>query len=294
MEVKVLLFIQDHQLKRKVINCIADLGVPFVECFEEEELSFKMQLFSDTNRLYIHEFIVEKEDEQFAQLKKIKEKGWKVIVIFPKYLIEYIDKSQLAKVDDLLVLPVEIASLKNKLVMLLSLPMKDGMVNKQAVEEIQKDGLHEVIQMEVNRAQRGKYDLSFVMIDIGNVPLDIQKDYLADLKKVLRETDVILKAKEKNTYILICPFTAKNYLVEVENKIRDLFNALKNKGRISSLSKLYAYGLTLGEDGEDYNQLHKRLTESMHDTKLLDQSFVQNLLYTPQKLKAFKDLFKRF
>lgn len=294
MDGKVLLFIRDYQLKRKVINCVASLQVPFVECFEQEELGFKMQLFQEDNKLYIHEFVLGDDDAQFERLRKIKEKGWKVIVVFPKYVIEYIDRSQEIKIDDLMVYPVEEAPLKNKIVTLLSLP-----VAKEPEQEPVDDGVHvnsleEVIQMEINRAERGKYALSFVMIDFGIVPQVIQNSYLVELKKSLRETDVILKADEKNTYILVCPFTPKNFLVEVENKIRYLFEEEKRQERVSKMTKLYAYGLTLGDDGHTFMEIYKRLTDSIHDSKLMDQSIVQNLIYTPEKLKAYKSLFKRF
>lgn len=293
MEGKVLLFIRDYQLKRKIINCVASLGVQFIECYEQEELSFKMQLFEEGNRLYIHEFLPGDDDKQFEGLKKIREKGWKVIVIFPKYLIEYIDKSQEAKVDDLMVYPVEIAPLKNKIVTILSLPMFDDDIKVEEVEK-KENGLEEIIKLEINRAERGKYALSFVMIDFGNVPQQIQKDYFIALKKSLRETDVILNTDDKNAYILVCPFTPKNFLVEVENKIRYLFEEEKKQERVSAMTKLYAYGLTLGEDGHTFKEIYKHLTDSIHDSKLLDQTIVQNLIYTRDKLKVYKSLFKRF
>jgi len=293
MDGKVLLFIRDYQLKRKIIKCIASLGVPFVECFEQKELTFKMQLFDVENRLYIHEFAEGDDDKQFENLKKIKNKGWKVIVIFPKYLIEYIDKSQEAKIDDLMVYPIEIAPLKNKIVTILSLPIIIDDLLDEVVDTKKVDSLKDIIQTEINRAERGKYALSFVMIDFGSVPVDIQNEYFLTLKKSLRETDIILNAVKKNTYILVCPFTPKNFLVEVENKIRYLFEEEKRQERISTMTKLYAYGLTLGEDGHTFNEIYKRLTNSIRDSKLLNQTIVQNLIYTSDKLNAYK-MSKRF
>jgi len=292
MDGKILLFIRDYQLKRKIINCVADLGLPFVECFEQEELSFKMQLFKDSNKLYIHEFLGKDDTKEFEHLEKIKDKGWRIIVVFHKYSIEYIDRCQEIKIDDLMVEPIEVAPLKNKITTILSLPT----INLEEDErvDVETNSLKDVIQLEINRAERGKYDLSFVMIDFGSVPGKIQNSYFAELKKLLRETDVILNAKEKNTYILVCPFTPKNFLVEVENKVRYLFEEEKRQGRVSSMTKLYAYGLTLGQDGLTFEDIYTRLSESIHDSKLLDQSIVQDLIKTPEKLKVYKSLFKRF
>lgn len=295
MDGKILLFIRDYQLKRKIINCVASLRLPFVECFEQEELDFKMQLFNEVNKLYIHEFTGVDEDKEFEHLEKIKAKGWRIIVIFHKYSIEYIDRCQAIKVDDLMVEPIEEVPLKNKITTILSLAALEPEIEEvEETVDVERISLKDVIQLEINRAERGKYALSFVMIDFGNVPGKIQNSYFKELKKLLRETDVILNAEEKNTYILVCPFTPKNFLVEVENKIRYLFEEEKHQGRVSSMTKLYAYGLTLGQDGLTFEDIYKRLTESIHDSKLLDQSIVQDLIKTPEKLKVYKSLFKRF
>ena len=293
MDGKVLLFVRDYQLNHKIINCMAGIGVPFIECFVQEELAFKMQLFNIENRLYIHEFIVGNDEEQFEQLRKVKEKGWKIIVIFPKYLIEYIDKCQEIKIDDLMVYPIEITPLKNKIVTLLSLPN----VPIDSVEEEvnkKKQSIKDSIQLEINRAERGQYALSFIMIDFGSIPDQIQKRYFVELKTYLRETDIMLNGDKKNIYILVCPFTPKNFLVKVENKIRNLFEKEMKEERISVLSKLYVYGLTLGEDGHTFDEICNRLTDSIHDSKLLDQRIISNKIYTPDKLKGYKKLFKRF
>ena len=299
MDGKILLFIRDYQLKRKMINCMMDLEVPFVECFEQDELNFKVKLFNVENRLYIYEFVAANDEEQFEQLKSMKSKGWKVLVIFPEYSIKYIDKCQEIKIDDLMVYPIEDMPLKNKIKTILKIPMMENdQVNAQedqADQEDQKDDtIKEVIQLEVNRAERGQYALSFVMIDFASISVKIQKSYLPELKKILRETDLILSSDKDDIYILVCPFTPKNFLVEVENKIRYLFEEEQKQQHISMTTKIYVYGLTLGEDGHSFEEIYEKLIKRIGESKLLDQRITASKTYSPERLKAYRKMFEKF
>ncbi len=286
-EGKVLLFVRDYQLKRKVINVIVSIGIPFIEVFEQDELGYKMQLIKDEQKLYIHEYIHD-DDKQFEKLKLLKEKGWKTLVIFPKYLIEYIDVCQESKVDDLIAGAVEEVAINNKITTLLNLPI----VKETSIEEISADetnndttqNIRSVIELEVSRAQRGFYDLSFVIVDVGVLPIYEHKNFIRKLKNTLRETDVIVKTDEKGYYIIVCPFTAKNFLVEVENKIRAL---------VITTTKLYLYGLTLGVDGDDFEELYSKLTENLNNSKNLDQTFKQKASYSNSKFQVYKTTYRK-
>lgn len=290
MEGKVLLFVHDYQLKRTVINAIAEMDVPFVEVVEQEELSFKMQLIHDEQKLYIHEYIF-KDEEQFVKMKDMQDKGFKTLVIFPKYSIEYIDKCTEYGISDLLVLPLKEQALKSKITTLLKLPVKE--IIEETVPE-KTSGIKDIIELEVNRAQRGHYDLSFVMIDLSIIPARNQIGFIEKLQKLLRETDVVLKTDEKGIYLTICPFTKKSYLVEVENKIRGLFEDQKKKAVFFTSNKLYIYGLTLGEDGDDFNTLHEKLVENIKNSKILDQAFSKRTSFGSDKFKAYQKLIKRY
>ncbi len=65
-----------------------------MECFEEEELSFKLQLYTQGNRIFIYEFTGNVTQEEYERVKAIKDKGWKILAIYPRYSIEFIDESQ--------------------------------------------------------------------------------------------------------------------------------------------------------------------------------------------------------
>jgi hypothetical protein len=290
MDGNVLIFIRDYQLKRQVINLVVKLGLSFIECNEMDELNFRMQLFTSDNKLFLYEFAEGlNEEKQFKKLEDMKTKGWKTLVIFSKYFIPYIDQSQKAGINDLIIHPIEIISVKNKLVTLLSVPIE---VVEEPVNIENEDPIDEVIKQEINRAYRGNYSLSFVIFEFISVTKSKQKEFLKELKDKLRETDAIIHGHANNIYLILCPFTPKNFVVEVENKIRVLFDEKKNKAEIAPLSLLYVYGLTLGVDGEDFENLMTTLEKSLEDLKKVDQSIKQKMFYDPEKLRAYRNLYR--
>lgn len=293
MDGKILIFLRDYQLKRQVMNLVAQLELSFVECNDMDELSFKTQLIVSDNKLMIYEFSEGVDEEkQFQRMKSLREKGWKILVVYSKYSIPYIDKSQAIGINDLIIHPVEILSVKNKILTLLSVPI-EVQYEQKPVTEPEAVLTEDVVKLEINRAERGKYVLSFVLFELASVVLSKQKVFVDRLKDRLRETDAIIRGREKNTYLVMCPFTPKNFVVEVENKIRVLFEEMKNEGEVAPLSRVYLYGLTLGEDGEYFEVLLNKLENNLHESKIVDQAIKHNILYDPEKLKAYRNMYRR-
>ena len=288
MNGKILLFVRDYQVKRNIISILSHLQVQFMECFEEEELSFKLQLYTEGNRIFIYEFTGNVTDEEYARVKSIKEKGWKVLAIYPKYAIRYIDESQRIQIDDLLTHPVASDSLRRKIISLINKLTPEV---KEAISI--PDNLHDAVRIEINRATRGNYPLSFVMISPTEMTEE-QKDIFSGLlKENLRETDMIYTEEDAHTYMVLCPFTPKNSIVEVENKVRSVFEEVREPFKLNRKDKIYVHGLTLEEDGQTYPEIYKKLLKGIHDSKLLDQENIQDLFKDRSKLVAYRNLFKR-
>lgn len=291
MDGKVLIFVKDYQLNRLILNCVNQLKLNFFECFREEDIYFKIKLCEDPNKLFVYEFLHEKEEEQFELLQKISDKGFKILVIFPEYSISYIDRGQKVGVDDMLVYPIETSTLTNKITSLLNLPI-ENQISEVIFKEVTDDYMESVTN-EIIRARRGNYDLSFVMFSFVSVAEEKLEEYFNQLKIFLRETDILLPKIEKNKFILMCPFTKKNYLVEVENKIRETFNQLKQSGTFLLHSKIYMHGLTLDVDGRSFEELFKQMVEGIEVSKQYDQQSSKKLLYkrnnlNMEKLKAYR------
>ena len=91
---------------------------------------------------------------------------------------------------------------------------------------------NEDLKREIKRAGRGKYPVSFVMGRIfGAEPEKIQ-DFYRRLKSVLRDTDRIMNY-DSRTFVIVCPFTPKENLMQVENKIRGTCEQLLEETRCS-------------------------------------------------------------
>jgi hypothetical protein len=290
MDGKILLFIRDYQLKRQVINLVAQLGLVFIECNDFNELDFRINLIDADKKLFFYEFHEGIEEEkQFKKLSDMKIKGWKTLVVFSKYFIPYIDKSHKAGINDLCIHPVEIASIKNKILTLLSIPSEIQF--EQEADEVTIP-VEETISRELNRATRGNYALSFVIFEFVSVVASKHGVFIEELKAKLRETDAIITGRIKDTYLIICPFTPKNFVVEVENKIRTLFEDKKSLGEIAPLSRVYAYGLTFGEDGDNFEELITLLESNLQELKKMDQTIKQSLFYNPEKLKVYRNIYR--
>jgi len=298
MEGKVVLFIRDHQLKIQFINCLAMYNISFIECFDQEEIWFKLNLIHSEKRVYIHEYTEEEGTKQFELFKKIRKKGYKILVVFPNYSVEYIDNSHTAGVDDLMVNPVEDNRLIKKVLNLLDLSPEKEETLEETKDVFDKDKFNEAVVMEINRAERGHYVLSFVLIDfidnLDKIDAHDVHEIIQQMNKALRETDIILKTEKKNTYLLICPFTPKDSLVEVENKIRNFVGDIKKSYSIKTTSKLYVYGLSFDRDGEMFDQFYERLKEGINDSKLLDFAFVTNRAYSQKGIEEYKEIFKKY
>ncbi|MBN2222509.1 MAG: hypothetical protein JW708_09915 [Vallitaleaceae bacterium] len=309
MDGKVLMNIIDTQLKRQLMMIFVDINVQFIECYEGEDVNFKIQMLPKGNRLYIHELSFVKQDckSQFLFLEGMKSKGFRVLVILPQYKIDLIDECQRIRVDDVFVVPEETKSielwknvsarLKNKILMILTLPEssfseegKPEVIKQsegyafQALESYKK-GMKR-IQTEIVRARRGKYPLSFVMIYQSLVPKKAEELFMKELKKALRTTDTIIEMESDIVHIVLCPFTDKKDLVLVENKVRRCFEEVKQRTGLPAASKCYLYGLAYGTDGENFEEIYEKLDKSIKESKAMDENFIKERIMQRTKKSA--------
>lgn len=303
MDGKVLMNIADTQLKRQLMMIFVEINIQFIECYQDEDINFKIQMLPQGNRLYIHEYRASKETDtsQFAFLEEMKNKGFRVLVILPQYTIQLIDECQRIKVDDVFVLSegnpgMDLwknvgVRLKNKILMILTLP--EVTTYETIPKEEKKTEAHLVIdpsikgikriQTEITRAKRGNYPLSFVMIYQSLIPKKIEEFFMKELKKVLRVTDSVVEMESEIVHIILCPFTDKKDLVRVENKVRRSFEEIKLNSGLPAASKCYLYGLTFGVDGESFEEIYQKLEKSIQESKAMDENFLKERILQRSK-----------
>lgn len=285
MEGKVLIYVRDLQLGRWILSWASVNHVPFVECYRDMDLEYRANLIKENNKLFVYEFLDEDHEAQFLMLQKMSESGFKILVVFPEYRIQFIDEGMKVGVDDMLVHPIEMPILSSKLSKLLQLPVDEP---EPEPEEVQTMDYMVTVEREIRRAKRGHYELSFVMFSFVSSADSHLEEFFDVMKSTLRETDILLHINAANRYLVVCPFTKKEYIVEVENKIRDVFHFMKQRGQFTSHSKVYVHGLTLGEDGMDFKELMEKMENGIEGSKSIDQLGSRNKPRVYSNPKAFK------
>lgn len=262
MNGKVLLNVYSIGVKNDLLSILVRNGFDFLEVNGEHELGFKYNLIRDLLELYVHEFDENNYEVSMEQIRKIDTENIRCIVLIHEYSSRIIDDTLALKVRDIVVLPIERDNLQKKI--LSSVTKKEPTVLMPAEPpkpEVQIDKSR--ISDEVNRAIRGDYPLSFVMVEYDRMGIEVYKVFKRELRKLLRATDMVLKY-DRNKLLILCPFTPKSHLVEVENKVRRAHSELSNV--TVTPSSIYLYGVTFPNDGENPDHLMKMMSDGIHDS----------------------------
>lgn len=265
MNGKVLINVYSVGIKNDLLSILVQNGYDFLEVFNEHELGFKYNLVKDKLDLYVHELDENHYESSLEQLKKIDTAEVRCIVMIHKYSSRVIDDTLALNVKDIVVLPIERDNLAKKILssfkkvtpatyMPASPPVNEGIVDRKRIDD------------EINRAVRGAYPLSFVMVEYDKMGVEIYKVFKRELSRLLRTTDMFLKISERRLLIL-CPFTPKSHLVEVENKIRFAHREL-SKVTVTPV-KIYLYGVTFPDDGGEVDVLLKTMKDGIHDSMVI-------------------------
>lgn len=268
MNGKVLLNVYSVGVKNDLLSILVQNGYDFLEVFSEHELSFKYNLIKDKLDLYIHELDENDYESSLQQLKKIDTQEVRCIVMIHKYSSKVIDDTLAMDVRDIVVLPIERNNLSKKILsavkkiekaetaeyMPATPPVSEGVVDRKRIDD------------EINRAVRGAYPLSFVMVEYDKMGVEVYKVFKRELSRLLRTTDMFLKLSDKRLLIL-CPFTPKSHLVEVENKVRFAHREL-SKVTVTPV-RIYLYGVTFPDDGQELDILLKSLKDGIHDSMVI-------------------------
>lgn len=268
MNGKVLLNVYTVSVKNDILNILVQNGYDFIEVFNEHELTFKYNLIKEKLNLYIHELDENNYDESLRQMASIDSKNIRCIVLIHKYSSRVIDDTLALDVKDIVVLPIERDNLLKKIMSSIKKPepVAAYMPSMPPEPEVQVDRSRMID--EINRAVRGDYPLSFVMIEYDSMGIEVYKVFKRELFILLRTTDILLKY-DKNRLLALCPFTPKSHLVEVENKIR-LAHMELSKVTVTP-STIYLYGVTFPDDGDDLDRLIKSMLDGIHDSMVFSK-----------------------
>jgi len=272
---KVLIYIQDRAIKGIVLKILREKGLEFLEGLDIKDIQLKLDIFQDMVFFHIIQIGKENYKEQFEFVKKVKERSsanFPVIAIVLGDGIEFVSGAKKAGIEDIVLIPEKREQFRDVFStrltdFLKSIPGKETKAEEkhQKKNEAAEFLSDEVLKQEIKRANRGKYSISLVMGRFTGIHIGQIHEFYAKLKKDMRDTDRIM-SYDYHTFIVVCPFTVKSYLVDVEKKIRDAFERMFGYSRVR---RLVMYGVTYPDDGKNISDLISIMENGVHDSMII-------------------------
>lgn len=260
---KILISISGVGSKKLVMSSIVNLGYDFIEFQDQEDLRFKLNLFKNNILLMIYELNYTAYNQDFDMIRNITNQGIKTLLIIDRYEAKVIDDALEAGANDIIILPLKDEVLKNKIKTILSSVSKPlEYIEIKEVAYVDPS----IIEYEIIRADRGKYSISLVMAEFYGLNEEEIQKVSEKIKKKLRETDLIMKYGN-NKLLLVCPFTGKENIVEIENKVRLVVQEYISQSSIKS--SVIVYGKSYPKDGESANMLIELLEEGIANSRMI-------------------------
>lgn len=283
MSAKVLLNVYSVQVKNDLLSIFVQNGYDVFEAVNENDLLFKHHLIKEKLEIYVHELDENNYESSLEQLKRIDRDKVRCIVMIHAYNSDILDDALALKVKDVIVLPMDRNNLTSKLIMPVQAMKRTSIMPKEPPQppthneedqaitstepearEFEEAFSQKSLEMELNRSTRGKYPISLLMVTYSNISNEAFALFEERLHQLLRTTDVILRY-DKDRVLLLCPFTSKENLVEVENKVGQAHTSLTTKGFDKGLMVLS--GVTYPRDASKSDQLIKILESQRVETK---------------------------
>lgn len=266
MEKKVLINIVSINTKVVVLSSLVSMAIDFVETYNEDDLKFKCNLLKNEIAVYIHELNYNEYNKDFLMIKALNTKNIKVIIFIDQYNAQVIDDAMKAGVYDILTLPLKEKIFTNKIKSLFAYNDTKNLKTNSKIKIDDKINNSTLVHKEILRADRGNYSVSIIVVELVNMQKSEIDKYCEDLEIKLRTTDIISRC-HKNRLLLLCPFTKKEDIVQVENKVRTIFK--EHYKRTKNKSGLFIYGVSYPEDSNNLDLLFKRLEDGIHNSMII-------------------------
>jgi PleD family two-component response regulator len=290
MKKTILVNVSSVAIKKLILSTIVEMNLGFVETDSLADLVFKSNLLKENVSVYIHELDYANYEEDFKTIKEATSIGISVMILLDSYSSTIIDDSLKAGADDVIALPIKKDIFVNKLKSLIGDCNNNVEQNSDSLAEQEKMKRNKtVIDIEIARAKRGQYSLLVIIVQLCNVEEEALQKYIDDLQANLRNTDVVLRYKNEQV-VLACPFTAKESIVEVENKVRKLYTEHFEERK--KYIPLHMYGVAYPKDGEDSEALLSKLEDGLHDSVIIGNMKGTLNEIAREDIEKYKKMFK--
>lgn len=297
---KVLIYIEDRAIKGIVLKLLREKGLEFLEGLDIKDIQLKLDIFQDTVFFHIIQIGKEAYREQYEFVKRLKEESsasFPVLAIIPGDNSEFVSGAKKAGIEDVVLIPEKREQFRDVFSARLaefikSIPVKKvnsegGSQQKNETGDFASD---EALQHEIKRAIRGKYSISLVMGRFTGIHIGLIHEFYAKLKKDMRDTDRIM-SYDYHTFIVVCPFTVKSYLVEVEKKIRESFEGMFGYSRVRRLDM---YGVTYPDDGKNISDLIDIMEKGVHDSVIISSIREPLSAISRERLEEYRKMLKLY
>ena len=282
---KIMVGMEGISAKKVLLTALVQMGYDFVEYSSYEDFKFKAELLSAKVIMVVHELNYASYKKEFEFLKQMGGMQIPCILLIDKYDAKVIDDAMGAGLQDIMVMPVKADVIKNKI---------DSLMNKKSETELSQstDTVFDIsiVDTEIQRANRGNYSLSLVLYELSGASEEETTAYMDALHPWFRETDVQVKCGT-NRVLLICPFTIKDDIVEVENKLRKF--SKERRSQFEGKVDLWLYGLSYPKDGKDTGELIKLLTDGLKNSMFLGGLKGSFYDLGKSELEQYRSMFKK-
>lgn len=309
MDKKILLHVENRYLKGIFLKSIASADMDVLDIIDIDDLKLKLNAFG--SKVYLAIFEINDWNMNAVKVEiehlNLVFSSIPILAVVSKDTADVISFAMRAGIRDVLLLPqnreLYMQTVDDKMGPYYAnnpdMNEKSTMKSIFAEEDIENMDIKESLNLEIKRAHRGGYSLSFIMAHlIGGTP-DLKISLFQRIKTILRDTDKVIIADEGN-FIGVFPFTPKENLPVIEVKFREAFE--EEFGKIGLNKKFFLFTATFPDDDTDLNLLIARMENGISNSMLIDtiktplnslsKSELENYKQKIQQYKKFGELKK--
>lgn len=279
---KVLVNCANRYLKGMLLRLMVEAGLDVAEATDEEDVRLKLSLFGDAIVLYVMEVTRQNRERLYGEVQRLltarQPYRGAILALVPDESSDMVGGALRAGIGDVILLPQRRERYRDVLAERIPAIVEKGRGQKgrkekpepepEPVAPVQVEGpVSEDLGMELIRelkmANRGGHTLSLLMVRTMGLSGEDISLMMQTLVHELRDTDRVL-AHGQQTFLVVCPFTAKTFIVEVERKVRDVYARLF--GEFNRERRIYLFGANYPSEEQDADTLLARMENGIHDS----------------------------
>lgn len=276
---KVLVSCANRYLKGILFRILVDAGLDVADAVDEEDLRFKADLFKSAIVLLIVEVTDSNRERLYAEIQRLSAmkspvRG-SVLALVPNETAEMVGGAIKAGIDDVILLPQNRERYQTVLAERIPAVVEKGRIRLHGMPEpaesvapedqemTDPDELRSELLRELKMANRGGHTVSLLMVRCTGLSDKELQRYVDRLQDGLRDTDRILPY-DATAFIIVCPFTTKAFIIEVERKARQAYADLF--GEFTHERRIYLFGANYPTEEREPDRLIERMENGIHDS----------------------------